>query len=172
MKVCPFFAALFELLWSVFYWLFRFLLHIVGLTKKANMVESLSNNKKIVRSRKDLIKHPEDTICIDLFLVSSYRSFFKNTQETVVNGTAQKMKSSIKDFFSKCDQIRRKLRFGHIYWRNPKWKTSFFCAASLSISCWFLFLLVNGYLIYITTYLLTSPNDSITYLRSYLWTFF
>ena len=32
------------------------------------------------------------------------------------------MKFSIKDFFSKCDQCR----FGHIYWRNPQWKTSFF----------------------------------------------
>ena len=39
--------------------------------------------------------------------------------------TAQKM-FSIKDFFSKCDQIRRKRQFGHIYWRNPEWKTSFF----------------------------------------------
>ena len=28
--------------------------------------------------------------------------------------TAQKIKFSIKDFFSKCDQIR-----GHIYWKNP-----------------------------------------------------
>ena len=33
--------------------------------------------------------------------------------------TAQKMKSSIKNFFGKCDQIRWNLRFGHIYWRNP-----------------------------------------------------
>ena len=32
---------------------------------------------------------------------------------------AQKMKFSIKDFFGKCDQIRRKLGFAHIYWRNP-----------------------------------------------------
>ena len=29
--------------------------------------------------------------------------------------TAQKMKFSIKDFFSKCDQIRRKLRIWSIY---------------------------------------------------------
>ena len=36
--------------------------------------------------------------------------------------TAQKMKFSIKDFFSKCDQIW----FGHIYWRNPSCATSFF----------------------------------------------
>ena len=34
--------------------------------------------------------------------------------------TAQKVKFSIKDFFSKCDQIRSFLRiFGHIYWSNP-----------------------------------------------------
>ena len=33
--------------------------------------------------------------------------------------TTQKMKFSIKDFFSKCDQIRSFLRIGHICWRNP-----------------------------------------------------
>ena len=33
--------------------------------------------------------------------------------------TAQKMKFSIKDFFSKWDQIRRFLRIGHICWKNP-----------------------------------------------------
>ena len=32
--------------------------------------------------------------------------------------TAQKMKFPIKDFFSS--------GFGHIYWKNPLWKTSFF----------------------------------------------
>ena len=40
------------------------------------------------------------------------------------------MKFSIKDFFSKSDQIRRKL-FGQIYCRNPKWKTSFFAQCHL-----------------------------------------
>ena len=35
--------------------------------------------------------------------------------ERLSKSTAQKMKFSIKDFLSKCDQIRRKLRFGHIY---------------------------------------------------------
>ena len=33
--------------------------------------------------------------------------------------TVQKIKFSIKDLFSKCDQIPRKLRFWSIYWRNP-----------------------------------------------------
>ena len=31
----------------------------------------------------------------------------------------QKMKFSIKDFFSKYDHIRRNYGFGHIYRRNP-----------------------------------------------------
>ena len=34
----------------------------------------------------------------------------RNEQSTLHCITAQKMKFSIKDFFSKCDQIRRKLR--------------------------------------------------------------
>ena len=40
--------------------------------------------------------------------------------------TAQKLKFNIKDFFSKCEQIRWKCGFGHIYWRNPQKKTWFF----------------------------------------------
>ena len=36
------------------------------------------------------------------------------------------MKFSIKDLFSEYGQIQRKLRIGHIYWRNPEWKNSFF----------------------------------------------
>ena len=37
-------------------------------------------------------------------------SDFKNVARGGVNITIQKMKFSIKDFFSKCDQIRRKLK--------------------------------------------------------------
>ena len=33
--------------------------------------------------------------------------------------TAQTVKFPIKDFFSKCEQIRKKLRFIHIYLRDP-----------------------------------------------------
>ena len=36
-------------------------------------------------------------------------------KRTYLDHTAQKMKLSIKDFFSKYDQIR----IGHIYWINP-----------------------------------------------------
>ena len=42
--------------------------------------------------------------------------FFKQSQDFCVTAhAAQKMKSSIKDFFSKCENCG----FGHIYWRNP-----------------------------------------------------
>ena len=44
--------------------------------------------------------------------------------------TAQTMKFSIKDFFSKCDNSAVSCRFGHIYWRNPEWKTSFLCSVT------------------------------------------
>ena len=43
--------------------------------------------------------------------------------------TVQKMKFSIKDFFSKYGQIRSE--FGHINWRNPGWKTSFLYSVSV-----------------------------------------
>ena len=36
------------------------------------------------------------------------------------------MKLSIKDFFSKCDQIAVSCGFGHIYWKELYWKTLFF----------------------------------------------
>ena len=39
--------------------------------------------------------------------------------ENHVTLTAQRMKYSIKDFFSKCDPIAGNCGFGHIYWRNP-----------------------------------------------------
>ena len=41
------------------------------------------------------------------------------TDEVHKKRTAQKMKFSVKDFFSKYDQIRSFLWIGHIYWRNP-----------------------------------------------------
>ena len=44
-------------------------------------------------------------------------TLLRSTQ-TLSYNTAQKMKFSIKDFFSKCDQICS-CGFGHIYWRNP-----------------------------------------------------
>ena len=71
--------------------------------------------------------------------------------ESAFSNTAQKMKFSIKDFFSKCGEIRNFLKkslmenfifcedffskcgeirnflyFSYNYWRNPWWKTSFF----------------------------------------------
>ena len=44
--------------------------------------------------------------------------------------TAQKMKLSIKDFFSKCDQIRRKLRIWSHLLKKSLMESFFFCAVS------------------------------------------
>ena len=47
--------------------------------------------------------------------------------------TAQKMKFSIKDFFSQVTKPAVSCRFGHIYRRNPQWKTSFFVQYFLDV---------------------------------------
>ena len=52
------------------------------------------------------------------------------------------MKFFIKDLSSKCDEISAvSCGFGHIYWRNTYWKTSFFFAViKLQKPC------VNGFI--------------------------
>ena len=59
--------------------------------------------------------------------------------------TAQKMKFSIMDFFSKYAET---CRFGQIYWRNPSWKTSFFVQWKLKFvwihTVWWLYKHLNN----------------------------
>ena len=46
------------------------------------------------------------------------------------NPTAQKMRFSIKDFFSKWTTSTVSCGFGHIYWKIPQWKPSIFVQCS------------------------------------------
>ena len=55
-----------------------------------------------------------------LFLI--YTSDFRYAIKYCSVHPAQKMKFSVNDFFGK---------FGHIYWRNPWWKTSFLCSVTI-----------------------------------------
>ena len=52
---------------------------------------------------------------------------------TMVEFTAQKMKFSIKDFFSKCDQIRRKLRIWSHLLKKSLMENFIFCAVVLGL---------------------------------------
>ena len=54
------------------------------------------------------------------------REAYKNKMSTIY--TAQKMKFSIKDFFSKCDQIRRKLRICSHLLKKSLMENFIFCA--------------------------------------------
>ena len=47
----------------------------------------------------------------------------------------QKMKFSIKDFFSKCDQVRRKLRIWSHLPKKSLVENFIFCAVILGLSC-------------------------------------
>ena len=51
-----------------------------------------------------------------------------NWKENIVITTAQKMKFSIKDFFSKCDQNRRKLRIWSHLWKKSLMENFTICA--------------------------------------------
>ena len=56
-----------------------------------------------------------------------------NSHETSVWSTAQKVKFSSKDFFSKCDQIRRKLQIWSYLIRHPLMENFIFGAVENSI---------------------------------------
>ena len=58
---------------------------------------------------------------------------FPKHEVVKVRITAQTMKFSIKEFFSKVTKSARKCGFGHIYWINPLWKTSFFVQCMIRI---------------------------------------
>ena len=59
---------------------------------------------------------------------------FSNKRSTLQMFTAQKMKFSIKDFFSKCDQIRRKLRIWSHLLKKSLMENFFFCAVVLEVN--------------------------------------
>ena len=66
--------------------------------------------------------------------------------------TVQKMKFSVKDFFSKCDQIRRKLT-----------KTSFFVQClfySMKLRCYHLYLQVMIRINFFVTFQVAKENNS------------
>ena len=70
---------------------------------------------------------------IDMWLTPKYASktFWKSRISTT-----QKMKFSIKDFLSKCDQIRSFLRISSHVLKNPSWKISFFALCSTCAYHW------------------------------------
>ena len=56
-----------------------------------------------------------------------------NTIWTILKNTAQKLKFSIMDFFSKCDKIRRKLRIWSHLMKKSLQRNFIFCAVKVEI---------------------------------------
>ena len=74
------------------------------------LTEEITN--PILKSFLKYDKYPIVTAIINLnikshfeFFLSALTRFFKKLRNLILSNTAQKMKFSIKDFFSKCDQI-------------------------------------------------------------------
>ena len=88
------------------------MIHLFGGSRK------LENSKTQAKQQRNL----------QFFYLSKRRSNFIYCQEN----TAQKMKFSIKDFFSKCDQIRRKLRIWSHLLKKYLMKNFIFCAMTVT----------------------------------------
>ena len=84
-------------------------------------------------------KHNSQTSLIKLFKENSYwqkhLNYFRKKVQSLIcdmvlntNFTAQKMNFSIKDFFSKCDQIRKKLRIWSHLLKKSLMENFIFCA--------------------------------------------
>ena len=71
------------------------------------------------------------TSIIELFTVTLFLQKTKGL--TGFQMTAQKMKFSVKDFLSKCDQIRRKLRIWSHSLKKALMKNSIFCAVNIPV---------------------------------------
>ena len=102
-----------ELFWSVF--------SRIQTEYSARVREDIDQNNSEYGHFSRSVRHQFDIQQCYMNILCTFDFIHVFTESIVF--TAQKMKFYIKDFFSKCDQIRS---FGHIYWRNPSWKTSFF----------------------------------------------
>ena len=83
-------------------------LHTLTHLQPSKLVHFVDNTSRNVLRFKSKSK-----TCYTLYLIWQFCFNYHCLKDAL---TAQKMKFSIKNFFSKCDQIRR---FCHIYWRNP-----------------------------------------------------
>ena len=99
------------------------------------------------------------------------RMKYSSTVAGHIRKTAQKMKFSIKDFFSKCDQIRSFLcGFGHIYWKNSHWKLHFLYSDTTETFLWKIFIneILNNFKS--TIYGKEATNfDSLLYIYCSMW---
>ena len=66
--------------------------------------------------------------------VACNRCYHNGSKESIKRYTTQKMKFSIKDFFSKCDQIRRKLRIWSHLLTKSLMENFIFCAVQITFN--------------------------------------
>ena len=87
--------------------------------------------------------------------------------ETFTRGTTQKMKFSIKDFFSKCEQIRSFLRIWSLLLKKSLMKIFIFCAVRVE----FIWgpVLIRGNVVSVLIYLRDRLQISLLILREFKW---
>ena len=81
------------------------------------------------------------SICISYIMIFTFATF---VYFSLVYFTAQKMKFSIKDFFSKCDQIRSFLQIWSYLLKNSLMKKFIFCEVLFVLVPFFIQILLIG----------------------------
>ena len=78
----------------------------------ANFMNIDTTKMEIANKKFRLTEYTEPGRTVKLFMIWYASEFKKYDQKNIFSGgfTVRKMKFSIRNFFSKCDQIRRKLR--------------------------------------------------------------
>ena len=78
----------------------------------ANFMNIDTAKMEIANKKSRLTEYTEPGRTVKLFMIWYASEFKKYDQKNIFSGgfTVRKMKFSIRNFFSKCDQIRRKLR--------------------------------------------------------------
>ena len=95
----------------------------------------ITNWKKVFHKCKAIHALKQPKTLLVCWVNQKFKIVFLKSMVCIAMNTAQKMKFSIKDFFSKCDQIRSKLRICSHLLKKSVIENFIFCAVEYKDSC-------------------------------------
>ena len=102
---------------------------VSGCLRWINEIQTKFNRVKLTRLQECILKDETSYICVTECWVVVIPL---NLEKTGSTNTVQKMKLFIKDFFSKCDQIPRKLRIWSYLLKRSLMENFIFCAMEIT----------------------------------------
>ena len=102
---------------------------VCNTTKNKFLAKFLKGNLKIWKSFQEnpFMKFWRNSV-VEFFFIEAGANMLSARQNNCSKKRFEKLSGFLLGISSV--NLTRKLRFGHIYWRNPEWKTSIFCEVS------------------------------------------